>query len=98
LDQEVHHERSGQTLFIILVPEHHVEHDAIAGVGLMFDLVGDELFDGVIDLQFDVEFIRGCPNYAISTHPSADCRSVGGKLGSSLFVSPLIFWSMRSWL
>jgi hypothetical protein len=62
LDQEVHHERSGQTLFIILVPEHHVEHDAIAGVGLMFDLVGDELFDGVIDLQFDVEFIRGCPN------------------------------------
>jgi hypothetical protein len=31
LDQEVHRERSGQTVFIILVSERQVDHGAIVG-------------------------------------------------------------------
>jgi hypothetical protein len=34
LDQEVHHERSGQTVFIILVSERQVDHGAIVGGAL----------------------------------------------------------------
>jgi hypothetical protein len=34
LDQEVHRERSGQTVFIILVSERQVDHGAIVGGAL----------------------------------------------------------------
>jgi hypothetical protein len=36
LDQEVHHERLGQTGFIILVIERQVDHDAVVFIELIF--------------------------------------------------------------
>jgi hypothetical protein len=42
LDQEVHRERSGQTIRIILVSDHQVDHGAIGVVELIFDPRGGE--------------------------------------------------------
>jgi hypothetical protein len=43
LDQEVHRERSGQTVFIILVSERQVDHGAVVVVRLIIYLLDDEV-------------------------------------------------------
>jgi hypothetical protein len=52
LDQEVHRERSGQTVFIILASERQVDHDAVVFVELIFHRLSNEYLDGVLLLQF----------------------------------------------
>jgi hypothetical protein len=49
LDQKVHHERSGQTVFIILVSEHQVDHDAVVVVAC----TRGDWFVGVLDMYAD---------------------------------------------
>jgi hypothetical protein len=45
LDQEVHRERSGQTVFIILVSERQIDHDAVVVIAQTHS---DQLVDGVL--------------------------------------------------
>jgi hypothetical protein len=51
LDQEVHRERSGQTVFIILVSERQVDHDAgvVDVVRRINDLLGDDM---LVEIDF----------------------------------------------
>jgi hypothetical protein len=63
LDQEVHRERSGQTIFIILVSERQIDHDVVVFIELIFHRLSDDYLDGVLVVIEWVllQFIRfGC--------------------------------------